>query len=149
MRTPGPEQPAAPPLSGYDASLPQTAGHSGQEVATEGVFDQAAALMRVEGDTELLVEIIEVFLDDSPRLLSRIREALKREDLKSLEQAAHTLKGSVGNFCAPVAYAAALKLEKIGREGNAEKAQEAWIDLERAMEQLRPALQLLRDGAVA
>jgi two-component system sensor histidine kinase/response regulator len=113
------------------------------------VFDRAAALMRVEGDTELLVEIIEVFLDDSPRLLSQIREALKREDLKLLEQAAHTLKGSVGNFCAPAAYAAALKLEKIGGEGNVEKAQEAWIDLERAMEQLRPALQLLRDGAVA
>src|SRR6267142_3988047 len=100
---------------------------------TEGVFDRAAALMRVEGDTELLVKIIEVFLDDSPKLLSRIREALKREDLKLLEQPAHTLKGSTGNFCAPVAYAAALKLEKIGREGNVEKAQEAWIDLERAL----------------
>jgi two-component system, sensor histidine kinase and response regulator len=145
MSTPGPES----SLSGYDASFPQTAGHSGQEVVTEGVFDRAAELMRVEGDPELLVEIIEVFLDDSPRLLSRIREALKREDLKLLEQAAHTLKGSVGNFCAPVAYAAALKLEKIGREGNVEKAQEARIDLEEAMEQLRPALQLLRDGAVA
>jgi len=149
MRTPGPEQPAAPPLSSYDASLPQTAGRSGQEVAAEGVFDRAAALMRVEGDTLLLLEIIEVFLDDSPRLLSRIREALKREDLKSLEQVAHSLKGSVGNFCAPDAYAAALKVEKIGREGNVEKAQEAWIALERAIEQLRSALQLLRDGAVA
>jgi Hpt domain-containing protein len=90
---------------------------------TEGVFDRAAALMRVE--------------------------ALKWEDLKLLEQPAHTLKGSVSNFFAPVAYPAALKLEKIGREGNVEKAQEAWIDLERAMEQLRPALQLLRDEVVA
>jgi HPt (histidine-containing phosphotransfer) domain-containing protein len=113
------------------------------------VFDQAAALMRVEGDTELLLEIVEVFLDDSPRLMSRIRAALKRQDLKSLEQAAHTLKGSVGNFCAPAAYAASFKLEKIGREGNVEEAQQAWVELEEAMEQLKPALMLLRDGRIA
>ena len=148
MPTPGQES-GLPAVSGSDPSLSQRAAPSGQEAATGGVFDQVAALTRVEGDTELLLEIIEVFLDDSPRLMGRIREALKRRDLKSLEQAAHTLKGSVGNFGAPIAYAAALKLEKIGREGNVERAQEAWMELEEAMEQLKPALVLLRDGTIA
>ena len=148
MRTPGQES-GLPALSSSDPSLSQRTAPSGQGAATGGVFDQVAALRRVEGDTELLLEIIEVFLDDSPRLMGRIREALKRKDLKSLEQAAHTLKGSVGNFGAPIAYAAALKLEKIGREGNVERAEEAWMELEEAMEQLKPALILLRDGTLA
>jgi len=148
MRTPGHES-GLPGLSESDPGLSQRTTPSGQEAAIAGVFDQVTALTRVEGDTELLLEIIEVFLDDSPRLMGRIREALKRKDLKSLEQAAHTLKGSVGNFGAPIAHAAALELEKIGREGDVERAEKAWMELEEAMGQLKPALILLRDGALA
>lgn len=131
----------------YDASSLQSGARSG--AGAEGLFDQDAALARVEGDAELLLEILEVFLDDSPRLLIRIREALRRKDLKTVEQAAHTLKGSVGNFCAPAAYEAALRLELIGREGKLDRSEEAWIELERAIQQLRPALTALRDGTVA
>jgi two-component system, sensor histidine kinase and response regulator len=129
-----------------DGSSPQSRARSGQHSGTEGIFDRDAALARVEGDGELLLEILEVFLDDSPRLLMRIREALRRKDLKMLEQAAHTLKGSTGNFCAPAAYEAASRLELIGREGKLEKAREAWVELEKAIQHLRPALMALRDG---
>jgi two-component system sensor histidine kinase/response regulator len=150
MRPPGQEQTvAASPSAGYDASSPQSGVRSGQQAGAEGIFDRDAALARVEGDAELLLEILEVFLDDSPRLLIRIREALRRKDLKALEQAAHTLKGSVGNFCAPAAYEAASRLELIGREGKLKSAQEAWVELDRAIEQLRPALMALRNGTAA
>jgi two-component system, sensor histidine kinase and response regulator len=139
-RIPGPES----VLLGSCRRLCQTTDH-GQEVEAARVFDQVAALMRVEGDIELLLEIVEVFLEDSPRLMARIRTALERQDLSLLEQAAHTLKGSVGNFCAPAAYAAASKLEKFGREGNVTGRQEAWNELQETMEQLRLALMSLRD----
>ena len=129
--------------------LCQTTNHAGQEIEPAGAFDQVAALIRVDGDLELLLEIIEVFLEDSPRLMARIRTAVERQDLSSLEQAAHTLKGSVGNFCAPAAYAAASKLEKFGREGNVTGRQEAWNELQETMEQLRLALMSLRDERLA
>jgi HPt (histidine-containing phosphotransfer) domain-containing protein len=144
-RTPGPES----FFSGSDRPLCQTTNHAGQEVEAAGVFDQVAALMRVDGDIELLLEIVEVFLEDSPRLMARIRTALERQDPNSLEQAAHTLKGSVGNFCAPAAYAAASQLEKFGREGNVTGRQEAWNELQETMEQLRLALMSLRGERIA
>jgi len=144
-RIPGPES----VFLGSCRRLCQTTDHAGQEVEAARVFDQVAALMRVEGDIELLLEIVEVFLEDSPRLMARIRTAVERQDLSSLEQAAHTLKGSVGNFCAPAAYAAASKLEKLGREGNMTGQQEAWNELQKTMEQLRLALMSLRDERIA
>ena len=40
------------------------------------VFDQAAALARVEGDEELLAELAGLFLEEAPGLLAQMREAL-------------------------------------------------------------------------
>jgi HPt (histidine-containing phosphotransfer) domain-containing protein len=145
MRPTGPES----VFSSCNAGLAETTSHAGQETEAAGVFDQIAALMRVEGDIELLLEIVEIFLEDSPRLMTRIRTALERQELKSLEQVAHTLKGSVGNFFAPAVYAAAAKLETLGREGNVTGAQKAWSELQETMEQLRLALMSLRDGMIA
>lgn len=77
----------------------------------EAAFDQNVALARVEGDTELLREIVALFSDEAPRLLSEIRESITHCDSKALERAAHSLKGSVGSFGAQGAFDAALRLE--------------------------------------
>ena len=127
---------------------PEIEDRSNRETGTAEVFDRVAALLRVEGDGELLLEIVEVFLEDSPRLISRLREAVESQDLRSLELAAHTLKGSLGNFCAPAAYAAAVKLEEIGRSGIAEGVQDAWVELEETMVQLRLALLALHNEGI-
>ena len=62
------------------------------------VFDRDAALERMDGDVELLKELVGLFLDECPQRMAEIREALTRRDATKLRQAAHTLKGSVGNF---------------------------------------------------
>ena len=72
----------------------------------EGVLDQAAALARAEGDMELLGEIAALFLEAYPKVLVDIRECLNRRDPAALARAAHNLKGSVANFCAPAAFQA-------------------------------------------
>ena len=103
-------------------------------------LDRAALLERLEGDAELLAEIVGVFLEDCPRLVASIREAVARGDARLLERAAHTLKGSVGNFGVSAAAAAALRLEQMGRQGELAQAGEACAALDREIERLKPIL---------
>src|SRR5439155_3440802 len=74
-------------------------------------LDRQAILARVEGDTALLSEVIDLFIADAPRLLAEIKESLRRNDSQALERAAHALKGSIGNFGAATAHDANLQLE--------------------------------------
>jgi len=103
-------------------------------------FDLDDALARVEGDKELLSQVINVFLEDSPRLMTDIRVSIERGDAETLQRAAHTLKGAVSSLSAHRAAQLALSLENLGRGGNLEKAEEIYLDLDREMNALREAL---------
>jgi two-component system sensor histidine kinase/response regulator len=106
----------------------------------EGIFDEAEALRRLGEDRPLLRELVEVFLDECPRLLDTIRNAIAKKDAVRLRIAAHGLKGAIDNFVAPAAYEAALRLEMIGRDGNLAEAEQACSRLEKEIDRLVPAL---------
>jgi two-component system sensor histidine kinase/response regulator len=99
----------------------------------ESVLNRPLALSRVGGDTELLREIAVIFIDDCPRALAELREALANADARNLENAAHALKGSVANFGAETAVDAAFRLEQMGRSGRLDEAPETLRALESAL----------------
>ena len=101
--------------------------------SADQVMDIEAAMARVDGDEDLLREIACLFVGSCPELVGQIRDAIDRADGKALENAAHTLKGSVGNFGAKPAYEAALRLEMLGRSGDMSKADEALAALDSAL----------------
>jgi HPt (histidine-containing phosphotransfer) domain-containing protein len=86
-------------------------------------------LERVGGDRELLAEISRLFVDDAPLHLNRIRAALDARDGESLRRAAHGLKGAAANFDAEGVVAAARALEEIGRTGQFDEHDAAWLAL--------------------
>jgi two-component system sensor histidine kinase/response regulator len=102
--------------------------------------DTPALLARVDGDMGFLRELIALFLDDCPKMLARIRDAIGHHDAEALRSAAHALKGSVANFSAPAAVAAALNLETLGREARLAEAEAAYRDFEIQVEQVERAL---------
>jgi HPt (histidine-containing phosphotransfer) domain-containing protein len=51
-----------------------------------------------DGDTELLVDLIDMFLSDGPAKLRGVRDGLAAGDFEQVERAAHSLKGSAGNL---------------------------------------------------
>lgn len=51
-----------------------------------------------DGDPELLVDLIQMFLEDSPSKVEAVNEALTVGDFEKAERAAHSLKGSSGNL---------------------------------------------------
>ncbi|HYO83210.1 MAG TPA: Hpt domain-containing protein [Bryobacteraceae bacterium] len=107
------------------------------------LFDRDAILDRVGGDEELLREITEIFLSEYPGLLEEIRTAVDTRDTGKLEVSAHTLKGSVSNFGADAATAAARDLEAMARKGQLDDAPNALNALELHFAALLPALEAL------
>ena len=93
-------------------------------------------LARVGGDRALLAEISRLFVEDAPRHLRKIREALDARDGESLRRAAHGLKGAAANFDADGVVNAARELEEIGRSGEPDAQDAAWNSLTAEMEQL-------------
>ena len=64
----------------------------------------------------MAAEMIHLCLEeDAPRLLANLRDGLATHDFPAIEHAAHGLKGLVGEFHAPGAYAAARQLEDAAR----------------------------------
>lgn len=66
----------------------------------DAVFNLDAALQRMDGDADLLNEVIDVFLEDYPNSLQQLRSSAEARDLKLVLRTAHTLKGVAGNFAA-------------------------------------------------
>ena len=116
-----------------------------------GLEDPAEIVARGHwpADHELLGEMAVLFAAECPKQMLEIREAIARQDAAVLERAAHTLRGSVSNFCAPAAVAAVEELEALGRKGVLEGAAVAYEALERALEHLKPALARLTEGKPA
>ena len=109
-------------------------------------FDRAALLDRVEGDEELLVEMVQLYVEDAPRALKTMRSALQQGDLHALERAAHSVKGSSANLAANPAADAAQRLEQDARRGDRAAAEASLAALESVMGQLLPALAESRSG---
>ena len=109
----------------------------------DGVVDHAALLEGVDGNRRLLRELARLFLADCPRRLAEIKEAIRRGDAGALGRAAHTLKGSVGNFAAKNAFAAAQRLEFMGSDGDLDNAGEACVTLESELVRLTEELKKL------
>jgi PAS domain S-box-containing protein len=103
-------------------------------------LDRESALQRVGGDESLLRDIGQLFLEEYPALLEAIRAAAAARDAHRLERSAHSLKGSVANFGAAGAVAAALRLEKLGRAQSFEDVDDALAELEAQLAQLRPEI---------
>jgi|GEM_PF-6484144 len=114
------------------------------QLSLSSVFDLSEALDRVDGDKVLLSEMAELFLESYPGYLSRIKEAVVQADLSALTQAAHALKGSVGNFTTREPFEVARTLEQLGRQGNIDRASQVVVELEEVLAQLTPELENLR-----
>ncbi len=71
-----------------------------------------------EADSAFLRELIAIYLEDTPRQLAELQEALTRQDAAKVTRAAHTIKGSSGNFGAVAFARLAQEIETQGKANN-------------------------------
>jgi len=88
----------------------------------EAPMDFSAALRWVDDDRELLAELIKIFLEDCPKRLQELDQAVKDGNASGVRQAAHSLKGMVAGFDAVSAHGLAAEMEGLGKTGDLSKA---------------------------
>jgi HPt (histidine-containing phosphotransfer) domain-containing protein len=106
-------------------------------------YDFSDALERLDGDLELLKEVADIFLQVAPETMDELRTCLRRQDPTAVATVAHRLKGSLGNFDQDDCFLAALDLERAGRDGDLEGADEVYARLEANVERLLSSLRAL------
>jgi signal transduction histidine kinase/CheY-like chemotaxis protein len=92
-------------------------------------FERHAALERLGGDSQLLSEVIQLFLVDCPLRLAAIKAAVEARNAEALCREAHGLKGAAGNLSAVSLFETAEILEELGREHRFDAAEAAWRKL--------------------
>ena len=108
------------------------------------IIDQAA-LKRLEdwGGTKLSNEIVRLFLENGPKRVDQIREAMDDEDLEVPERGAHSLKSSAANVGAQLLQEVAGALESAASEGDLKRVRELVPNLEQAFEQAVQELEVI------
>ncbi len=97
------------------------------------LIDWNAALDATGEDTELLKELVAVFLEESPILIEQIQEGLEASNGPLVRRASHTLKGSLRIFEASAGVDLAFQLEKLGQQGELAGGDKLLADLKAYM----------------
>jgi len=117
-----------------------TAEAESAEDAPEAAWNHDVALGRLDGDRDLLAEVIAALVESGPSSTASLRDAVEVGDPARVAQAAHTLKGAVSNVAATAALRATTRLEDLGRAGDLTGAAEQLGAMEREMTRLIAAL---------
>ena len=125
--------------------LAESEASSGAPVAQ--AVDRSALLGRLDGDEELLQQLIDIFMTESKPLQEQVAQSVRENDAQALERGAHKLKGAVSVFGASQAMQAAQALEKMGKQCELNGAPDALRELEKQMAALENALSALKRGA--
>ncbi len=104
------------------------------------VFDIQDALDRVEGDRDLLEEIVRIFHGRMLEQHGRDPPGFSAGDAHLLERLAHTIRGAAANLSAFAVSAAALNLERLAADGNLVDAGERVDKLQHEIRRLLPEL---------
>jgi CheY-like chemotaxis protein len=104
-------------LGSQNAEIPPALLNENISPAEKGmiVWDEGAALNHLEGDSDLLYEMIELYLMEGPKQLNELSRFQAEGDLIALANTAHAIKGTTAHFYAITAKACADRLEEAAR----------------------------------
>jgi signal transduction histidine kinase/CheY-like chemotaxis protein/HPt (histidine-containing phosphotransfer) domain-containing protein len=93
-------------------------------------WDPVRTLENLGDDQNLFHDVVRIFLEENPRHMTRLRQAIAESDADVLEKTAHSLKGELGYIGSPVLVQQAKELEEAGRKGNLREAVTLFAELE-------------------
>jgi HPt (histidine-containing phosphotransfer) domain-containing protein len=114
--------------------------------STQGIIDHQAVENLRElnpDDPNFLRELVDLFLADIPARIAEIEKAIATQDASLLTRAAHTIKGSSGNFGALQLAKASLEIEQQGKTASFAAAAAALPGLKAAFDQVAEVLNKL------
>jgi PAS domain S-box-containing protein len=105
------------------------------------IFDKESFTERMMNDDEMVREIVEIFLDDIPRQIEKLKVSLETGDAVTSERLAHSIKGAAANVSAELLREVAFHIEKAGKEGDLDTMSQSVHELEKQFSQVREAME--------
>jgi CheY-like chemotaxis protein/HPt (histidine-containing phosphotransfer) domain-containing protein len=132
-------------LQKWLAAKPQTVSHHEAEKscnveAKKSIFDQAELLERMMGDSDMAQQILEVFLEDIPKQLESLKQALDACDVENFQRIVHGIKGAAANVSGESLRQLAADIEQACKEGRMESAADSYPKLYNEYKILKDAI---------
>jgi PAS domain S-box-containing protein len=129
-----------------DSVRPAPASTTTEMPPEDRLIDWTQAMENVNQDQELMSDIFRAFLEDAPRQLDELQQAVERSDAAIVRRSAHTIKGALLAIGAPGPAQCAMQLETQGANNQLEQAAQTLPTLERLLEQVtRELAKILQD----
>jgi HPt (histidine-containing phosphotransfer) domain-containing protein len=104
------------------------------------VWNFAQALERLGGDEELLDQLVDIFLQEIPGQMARLRESVEQADANAIQKLAHNLKGEFGYLGASNLSELARAMETLGNKCDLQNAARLFAVLETGINALVAAM---------
>jgi HPt (histidine-containing phosphotransfer) domain-containing protein len=93
---------------------------------------------------DFIIELVQTYFDETPQLLSKLEQALAKQDCDAFRQAAHSIKSTSNSFGALQFGSLAKELEMMGRESRLDGAPGKVKTLVAGFQAVHQALEELR-----
>ncbi len=123
-----------------NSRIPQKETVMEPSVSQTPVFDRAGFLERVMGDEDIAEQIVEVFLDDIPKQIESLKQALEASDSETFHRVVHGIKGAAANVGGEALRELAAQVEKACKEGHFELVADSCPKLEQQFNRLKEAI---------
>jgi HPt (histidine-containing phosphotransfer) domain-containing protein len=120
-----------------DVALTQTGSEHGS--IDPGALDNIRSLQK-QDRPNLVGKVINIYLEESPKLLTCLRDAIPGGDTTAMTKAAHSLKSSSANVGASALATLCKELEALGRASSTENAPQLLSGIEAEFERVQVAL---------
>ena len=112
-----------------------------EQALDKPIIDIQEALENLEGNAEILHEVVNLFMAGGRERLETISAAIAAGDVKTTYIKAHGVKGGASNFCAHRFTAAALELELLAKAGSLAGAADLYAVLAEQYDLLEQAVE--------
>jgi len=125
----------APQNNNAEAAPPEPS----DEILDKTALNNIRAL-QINGAPDVLERVINLYLDDTPKLLQKLKQAVAAEDAPEIERAAHKLKSSSATLGAIKLTQRCKELEALARLDSPDKAKEVFSEFEALYNSVQVAL---------
>jgi len=120
------------------------------EKENKSFFDREKLLKNFSGDEDILLDIMEAFVEQIPKDLETLKESIALQDFQTLELKAHSLKGLCANFCAENASRMAFSIESLSKEKEIDELEKIYASFDKELNLLKDMLlELIAESKVA
>jgi len=100
------------------------------------IWDESDVLARLDGNHPLLIRLIEVFLTDINSELIELKEAIDKNDIKSSQLHAHSMKGAAANLSAFKLQEISSNMESSAKHDKLQELKNGYQNIERATKEI-------------